>query len=228
MEKNLASIVSGIVVSGVIATLTNNLGLGFWIGVATASIIYAIYWMIERVIIEFKSVRIGEAVPNISWTTIDGELIDLQKFRGDWVLLCYWCPCPRHRVDVLAVKSLYRDSSHGQLQVIVIDAPDKFKSDITLEKFANENYLISEFRLISNNQYSLDNNVFDLFDLDRGRPKYFLINPSGILHRARETAFSWDNQPYSGSRDDVSDLDEKRTLSNIENFMNDVYSSPSK
>jgi len=228
MFKYVIPIGSGLIVASVIVSLTNTVGLFIPIATLTAIIVYAIYWMIERIVIEYKSIRIGEAVPNISWTSISGEMIDLQKFLGRWVLLCYWCPCPRHRVDILAIKSFYHDKLHEQFKVLIIDSPDTFKSNMTLQEFAHENSLAVDFCLISDVHSSLDNTIFDKFDLGMSRPKYFLINPEGILHRCRENAFSSEIFTYNVSRDDISDLDEKKTLSNVDEFMSDVYYSQSK
>lgn len=219
MLKYVIPIGSGLIVASVIVSLTNTVGLFIPIATLTAIIVYAIYWMIESLIIELKSVMIGETIPNISWTTTKGELIDLQKFRGIWVLLCYWCPCTKHRIDVLAIKSLYHDKLHKQLQVLIIDAP--YKSDITLEEFASKSHLPEEFQLIANKKASIDRT---LFNLEGCGPQYFLIDPAGILQGRCGNPFSWSNN----SSDDTSGVDEKNALAYLDKFLSDVYCLPSK
>lgn len=159
-------------------------------------------------------IAIGEIVPNISWITIQQEFVNLQQFRGSWVLLCYWCPCTWHRVDMLSIGSIYRDKLHKQLQVLIIDAP--YKSDLSLEEFADKNHLPGEFTLISYDKASNDRTVFDLGVC---RPIYLLINPEGILHRYRNNAFRSENLDNNNSRDNINDHDEEKTLANVNKFI---------
>jgi len=163
---------------------------------------------------QIKVPNIGEPVPNISWTTIYGEKIDLNQFKGKWVLLCYWCPCPRHQVDISAIKSLYNDVWHGQIEVLVIDAPNSLQSGKTLEEFADVNLLPLDFKLIPYKQDDITNNF--------SRPQYFLINPSGILYKSRANAFSSDILPYLVSRDYTGDINERKTLANAIEFTSDA------
>jgi len=138
------------------------------------------------------SIKIGDKVPNISWTTITGEKIDLQKFRGSWVLLCYWCSCRVHRSDILDIRSVYDALYVKNLKVIVVE--DVEWPEIALEQFSKENKI--PFYLVTDRQNSVDEIKYSNVTSSRlqipssGRPVYFLIDPIGNLHGVKLGAFN--------------------------------------
>ncbi|MFA5399821.1 MAG: redoxin domain-containing protein [Dehalococcoidia bacterium] len=140
--------------------------------------------------------KIGDKIPNISWTTINGEKIDLNQFKGSWVLLCYWCSCPVHRNDILTIHNVYDSLYDKNLDVIVIN--DTY-AQIELEAFGKQNNV--PFYLIEDNQKTIDKLVpFG------NRPIYLLIDGSGDLHAIEIGTFR------SG----------ENSVNNVINFLDDV------
>ncbi len=134
--------------------------------------------------------KIGDKVPNISWTTINGENIELNQFKGSWVLLCYWCSCPVHRQDILTIRDVYDALYDMNLQVIVI-GERKFDSP-NLEGFAKENNL--PFYLVEDNQESIHRIMSKAVERG-GRPIYFLIDTQGYLHSIKLGGFYYSKPP---------------------------------
>jgi len=120
--------------------------------------------------------KIGDKVPNISWTTVKGEKIDLKQFTGRWVLLCYWCSCPVHRNDILTIKSVYDALYDKNLDVIVIN--DTY-AQIGLDEFGKQNNV--PFYLVEDNQKSINTIKPESATVSR-RPIYFLIDTNGNLN----------------------------------------------
>jgi peroxiredoxin len=119
--------------------------------------------------------KIGEAVPNISWTTINGEKIDLNQFRDSWVLLCYWCSCQRHRNEILSIQSVYDALYDKNLKIVVIDDTDI--DHIGIEEFAKKSKL--PFYIVEDSQESIKKLPSPRIGV---RPVYFLIDMNGRLH----------------------------------------------
>lgn len=131
------------------------------------------------------ALKIGDAVPNISWTTITGEKIDLKQFKGSWVLLCYWCSCTEHRNDILIIRDIYDALYDKNLKVVVIQDTDY--GNMTLSDFSEKDN--SPLYLVHDTQKSINIMMPDGFE-DVSRPKYFLIDTAGNLHDIKRGTFS--------------------------------------
>lgn len=165
-----------------------------------------------------KVPKIGEAVPNISWTTISGEKIDLNQFKGSWVLLCYWCPCVAHREDILTIRNVYDALYDKNLKVVVIEDNTISSPPKTLEGFANENNL--PFYIVEDSQESNKK----LPSAARGRPEYFLIATNGNLQDTKSSSFNNRELPLGiVSQDDIIYLDNQDyTTINVITFLQDL------
>lgn len=139
-----------------------------------------------------KVPNIGEPVPNISWTTIDGERIDLEQFRGSWVLLCYACFCTKHQEDILTLRSVYDSLYDRNLKVVVIQDNGGVQPPTTLDVLAKENNL--PFYLVKDNQQSI-NIMMSAEDEGGGRPIYFLLDTNGYLQGIKKRGFYYSDEP---------------------------------
>ena len=134
-----------------------------------------------------KVLNVGDKVPNISWNTISGEKIDLNQFKGSWVLVCYWCPCPEHRNAILYIRNVLLESYGHDVKVIAIDDHSNYWPNITLKEFAKENNL--PFYLVEDNNNSIA--YFELESNNHSRPKYFLIDTMGKLDAFKHGSFNY-------------------------------------
>jgi len=138
-----------------------------------------------------NSIKVGDAVPNFSWTTITGEKIDLQNLRGSWVLLCYLQSYPDHNGDISAIRDIYDRLDEENLKVVIIP---NYSYDIPFKDSADEN--IPPFYLVIDKQNTISKFKFEKY-VENVRPVYFLIDTNGIVSKVNYDEIEYFLDPSS-------------------------------
>lgn len=116
-----------------------------------------------------RSELIGKAAPAASGTDLDGEHVDIDQWRGSWVLVNFfatWCvPCIREHPELVEF-----DERHGDEVRLVSVAFDDRPEDI--ERFFDERGGDWPVLTAETGGIALDYGV-------RGVPESFLISPAG-------------------------------------------------
>lgn len=117
-----------------------------------------------------RSELIGSAAPAVVGTDIDGETVDIDRWRGSWVVVNFfatWCvPCIREHPELVELERRHAD---GELRLVSVAFDDR-PEDIE-RFFADEG---GDWPVVVGNtgRIALDYGV-------RGVPESFLVSPAG-------------------------------------------------
>ena len=116
---------------------------------------------------------LGKPAPAIDADTVDGGHVNLDNFRGRWVLVNYfatWCvPCREEHPDL--VRFYDRHHARGDAEVIGIVYSDSYDA-------------VRDFRRSNGGSWPMAEDPGGRISLDwgvRGVPESFLVDPDGIV-----------------------------------------------
>lgn len=116
---------------------------------------------------------VGRAAPAIDAPTVDGGHVNIDHYRGQWVLVNYfatWCiPCRQEHPDL--VRFADRHHSRGDLQVIGVVYADSYDA---VRTFRHDNGGTWPMAEDPNGRIAIDWGV-------SGVPESFLVDPTGIV-----------------------------------------------
>ena len=77
-----------------------------------------------------RAPREGFAAPDFTLTTIQGETISLEQFRGQIVLINFWASwCPPCRTEMPALQSIAENYAAHQVKILAVNAT--YQDDLT-------------------------------------------------------------------------------------------------
>lgn len=115
---------------------------------------------------------INIAAPSFTTKTIDGELIDLKKFKGRYILLDFWATwCPPCMREIPFIKEIRNDIPENKLVIIGIN------KDMTIEKCKNA---VLKHELNWLHIFDVQDKLYNLFGVS-ALPTTIIINDKGII-----------------------------------------------
>ncbi|MEQ8906765.1 TlpA disulfide reductase family protein [Ekhidna sp.] len=134
--------------------------------------------ILKRYAIEFKNLQInsiiGEEVKNFTFSTTDSSKIDLNSFRGSYLLIDFWAtwcgPCIKSMKKLPSLKS----QLNTELKILCVTEEndvDKIKRFISKHNFND----VLDFAISDQ-----DDEISSYFN-KRAIPLYFLIDPNGVI-----------------------------------------------
>ena len=111
--------------------------------------------------------------PDFSLTSFTGELITLEQFRGQIVILHFWASwCPPCETELIDLESLWQSyQATGEIVVIGITFADFNPQSINLINEKGITYL---------NGADSNNSIADVYQV-QGIPETFIIDDSGLI-----------------------------------------------
>ena len=115
-----------------------------------------------------------QLAPNISFSTLSGQKIELKALQGKPVLVTFWASdCPECLKEIPIFIALYENYHSKGLEIIAVAMPyDPPNHVIALNQEKHIPYPIA---------LDLDTEVVHAFDNVQVTPTTFLINPQGII-----------------------------------------------
>lgn len=125
--------------------------------------------------------RIGEVVPELHYTTLEGQELELEDMKGKVVLLDYWyttcVPCIK---SMPKIKELYTDNTDEDLVILAINPHDNIEK---IKKFA-EKYELPDGMLVK-----ADIKDWNKFGVNTA-PSYIIIDKEGKVSKVITGAIS--------------------------------------
>jgi cytochrome c biogenesis protein CcmG, thiol:disulfide interchange protein DsbE len=145
------------------------------VGVVLAGLLVVLGWQVASG--EDGGVRtglVGRAAPAVAGTAIDGTAVDIDRWRGDWVLVNFfatWCvPCVREHPELVTFAANHGPGGDGVPVKVVSVAFDDDPASI--ERFFAERGGDWPVLATDTGRIALDYGV-------RGVPESYLISPAG-------------------------------------------------
>lgn len=114
---------------------------------------------------------LGERVPPVVGTTLDGELYDIDDARGQWVVVNFfatWCgPCINEHPELVAFDEWAEETGRAELVAVVFNDPP----DVVAEFFATNG---GDWPVLDEPSLPLAFQVSQV-------PETFLVAPSGVV-----------------------------------------------
>lgn len=118
--------------------------------------------------------RAGDPLPELSFTTLDGDSVSTADFRGDAVLLNLWATwCPPCRAEMPYLQEIQEEFAAGGLRVVGVSVDDMGARE-SLVAFLGESGV--EYEIL------LDPTMASMDRLGvLGLPATFMVDPEGIV-----------------------------------------------
>ena len=115
----------------------------------------------------------GRAAPNFALRTPAGEVLQLDTYRGSYVLINFWASwCPPCRGETPDLQSLYERAGGRSLVILGVNQQE---DGGTAGAFA------SEFGITYPNVLDRAGEVSNAYRVGRGLPVTFLVSPEGVV-----------------------------------------------
>jgi peroxiredoxin len=144
----------------------------------------------------FRPVVPGEVAPEFAVTTLDGEQIGLDRYRGKVVLLNVWATwCAPCREEMPSMERLYRELHGRDFEILAVSVDDRLQGGVPVEALRA---FVAEFDLtfpILHSPPDDPDNIQRAYQTT-GVPESFLIGPDGVIYRRISGATTWDSSQY--------------------------------
>ena len=144
----------------------------------------------------FRPVVPGEIAPPFAVTTLDGEQIGLEQYRGKVVLLNVWATwCAPCREEMPSMQRLYEQLQGKSFEILAVSVDDRLRGGVPVEAlraFADEYHL--SFPILHSPPDD-PRNIQRIYQTT-GVPESFLIGPDGVIYRRISGATTWDSPQY--------------------------------
>lgn len=122
--------------------------------------------------------RAGDALPALEATGLDGQLVTLDQYRGQAVLLNLWATwCPPCRAEMPYFQELAEEYADRGLAVVGVSVDDRGAREV-LDAFLEESGVEYDI-LLDPAMVSMD--ILGVL----GLPATFLVNPEGVVTHMR-------------------------------------------
>lgn len=143
------------------------------VGTAMAALLVAVLVTMNRPETVAPSPAVGELVPPLSGTTLDGESFDIDDLRGQWValnLFATWCvPCQVEHPELVAFDEAHRRRGDARVVSVVFGDSDDAVRDFFAERGGQWPVLGEDYSSV----------IVDLGAT--GVPETFMVAPNGII-----------------------------------------------
>jgi peroxiredoxin len=144
----------------------------------------------------FRPVVPGEIAPPFAVTTLDGEQVGLEQYRGKVVLLNVWATwCAPCREEMPSMQRLYEQLHGRSFEILAVSVDDRLRGGVPVEALRA---FADEFDLsfpILHSAPDDPRNVQRIYQTT-GVPESFLIGPDGVIYRRISGATTWDSPQY--------------------------------
>lgn len=138
-----------------------------------AALLVAVLVTMNRPETVAPSPAVGELVPPLSGTTLDGESFDIDDLRGQWValnLFATWCvPCQVEHPELVAFDEAHRRRGDARVVSVVFGDSDDAVRDFFAERGGQWPVLGEDYSSV----------IVDLGAT--GVPETFMVAPNGII-----------------------------------------------
>ncbi len=144
----------------------------------------------------FEPVVAGRPAPEFAVTTLSGERVTLDDYRGKVVLLNVWATwCAPCREEMPSMQRLYQDLAGKDFEILAVSVDFSIAGAVpenALRAFAGDMGLT--FPILYSAPEGEDN--IQRAYRTTGVPESFLIGKDGVIYRRISGATSWDSPQY--------------------------------
>lgn len=136
--------------------------------------------------LEPTPIKVGDASPDFSLPTLDGQTVSLSAMRGSVVVIDFWAtwcgPC-RRALPLLQEFSTWAESSGQPIKVYAVNVIERFKDNDERKTKVQEFWTKAEYKMPT--LLDLDNTVFPKYGFS-GIPATVVIGPDGKVVAVHE------------------------------------------
>ncbi len=144
----------------------------------------------------FQPVVAGRPAPSFFVTSLDGERVSLEQYRGKVVLLNVWATwCAPCREEMPSMERLYRRLSGRDFEILAVSVDEQVGRAVpadALRAFAAE--LDLTFPIL-HSAPNAPKNIQRIYQTT-GVPESFLIGTDGVIYRRISGPTTWDSSQY--------------------------------
>jgi len=135
------------------------------------------------------SLRAGDAAPEFTISTLDGETVSLSDYRGKVVFLNFWASwCPPCRAEMPSIESLKTEMADCDFVILAVsvDSGNQEKIVKKVQSYINDNGFT--FEVLIDNEMTLARN-YGVTSV----PTTFILDEKGVIVEVSRGAEYWDD-----------------------------------
>jgi len=146
------------------------------------------------------SLRAGDAAPEFTIETLDGETVSLSDYRGKVVFLNFWASwCPPCRAEMPSIESLKDKMADCDFVILAVSVDSGSQEKITkkVQTYIDDNGFT--FEVLIDNEMTLARN-YGVTSV----PTTFILDESGVIVEVSRGAEYWDDSARLAQFRDLS------------------------
>lgn len=166
----------------------------YMLAAGTALVLIAAAWVSRD---SFRPVGPGVEAPAFQYSTLDGESLSLEQFRGKVVLVNLWATwCPPCRHEMPSMQRLYDDLRDQPFEILAVSV-DARKGEVGPDgrEGGDVAAFVEEMGLTFPILLNPSGDIQRAYQTT-GLPESFLVGPDGVIRRKVAGGTNWDAPAY--------------------------------